>query len=78
MIENFGVFTSEKQLKKIINKVKRSKLNYKGVMELNPFQRCMLNIHIDIPKMYCVVLEGESEQFDNFCKKNKNFMIRTS
>ena len=53
-------------------------MEYKGTTELNAFQRCMLNIHIDIPKMYCVVLEGESEQFDNFCKKNKNFMIRTS
>jgi hypothetical protein len=64
MKKQFGIFTLENELEETVKRAKESDMEYIRTEELSQQNRLLLGIPVFAPKIYNVIVAGESKQFD--------------
>lgn len=75
-MKNFGLFVTEKELKKAEKLAKKSNMEYIGTTKFTSLDRLMYGISPMAPEIYCVTVSGTEEQFDKLVKKQRRKLTR--
>lgn len=77
-MKDFGIFATEAELEKSEQLAKESEMEYVRTEKLNAIERLLYRFDPAAPDIYCVIVSGTEEQFDNLVNSQKGEMTRIS